>query len=325
MELSMTLVPLIASLALVQSTPQVGPATLELRALKAADQAARNFTEAPSPEQWKAIEIGDFAREERVRELLRSDLVLTAEDLDSAALIMQHGQEPEDYLLARELSILSCFKGMYHSLPALAEDRFLTSIGKPQRFGSQFSWGAETPLKDMEPEGDYSIADWHRLDILIAPLDLVKEHKMKAFEAALPLIAERMEQSRNAGFQAAQNKTAEAKELAILAKKSRGRFETRVAKRAMQHYRADKLRTKETVFHAASLLERSPNAKAVLLANELAALAAMRGYAPAKHLFATTWDRYAASIGRPDRYGTLTGQSRVPPVVVREFGLKAGR
>lgn len=271
------------------------------------------------------MEIGDRFREERVRQLLRANQVITSKDLDAAALIMQHGGDPDDYLLARELSILSCAKGGYHSLPALAEDRYLNSIKRMQRFGSQFGWGqnGEPTFRDIDLEGEYVVNDSLRMDFMIAPIALVKEHKMKAFEIAGPQIFKRIENLRDKKWLSDQAKTPEFKELTRLFKSKFGKPFSRVAaKRVMELYRGDKLKLPISYYHAATILSKSPDAKAILLANEMAAVAAMRGMAAAKNLFAKTWDRFSVKIGKPERYGTITGKRQVSPIVVLEFVLQ---
>lgn len=322
----MTFAALILGFAILQAPkePQ-GPASAELQALKAADQAARQFTVPPPPEEWKKIEAGDLLREERVRQLLHANQVITSKDLDAAALIMQHGGDPDDYLLARELSILSCAKGGYHSLPALAEDRYLNSIKRLQRFGSQFGWGGngEPTFRDIDLEGEYVVTDSLRMVFMIAPIALVKEHKMKAFEIAAPQIFKRIENLRDKKWLSDQAKKPEFIELTRLFKSSFGRpFDKNAAKRVMELYRGDKLKHPISYYHAATILSTSPNPKAILLANELAALSAMRGTAAAKNLFAKTWDRFSVKIGKPERYGTISGKRHVSPIVVSEFVLQ---
>ena len=101
------------------------------------------------------------------------------------------------------------------------------------------------------------------------------------------------------------------------------------AVRVLSLYREDRLAASRDHYHAAAILERSVapgskgNASRLLLVNELAAVAAIRGYPGALRLFAETWDRYARAAHRKPRYGTLPG-SRVDPSVspaVRRFFL----
>lgn len=84
----------------------------------------------------------DRRRRARVREFLRRRKVATARDYFNAALIYQHGLHPSDYKRARALARTSIDKGGGDAarwLYAVACDRLLTSQGKPQRYGTQFS------------------------------------------------------------------------------------------------------------------------------------------------------------------------------------------
>ncbi len=53
---------------------------------------------------------------------------------------MQHAPKPEDYLLAHDLCVVAISKGFQGArwLAAASLDRFLTNIGRPQRFGTQY-------------------------------------------------------------------------------------------------------------------------------------------------------------------------------------------
>jgi hypothetical protein len=62
-----------------------------------------------------------------------------------SSLILQHSLTSEDYLLAHELCVVAISKGKPNAgaldargLAAASEDRFLMSIGLPQRFGTQY-------------------------------------------------------------------------------------------------------------------------------------------------------------------------------------------
>ncbi|HEX5084389.1 MAG TPA: hypothetical protein VFY40_20285 [Blastocatellia bacterium] len=69
----------------------------------------------------------------------------TGNDYFRAALILQHSLAPEDYLLAHELCVVALSKGKPNAgaldargLAAASDDRFLKSIGRPQRFGTPY-------------------------------------------------------------------------------------------------------------------------------------------------------------------------------------------
>jgi hypothetical protein len=89
---------------------------------------------------WKAILPRDRAREARVKGLYRDNRLKTGADYFHAAMVLQHGAVPEDYLLAHELCVVAISKGDARAkwLAAASEDRFLMSIQRPQRFGTQY-------------------------------------------------------------------------------------------------------------------------------------------------------------------------------------------
>src|SRR6185295_12018905 len=82
----------------------------------------------------------------RVRELYSAAALTTGADWLHAALILQHSSEPDDYLLAHEMCVAALAEGESGGrwLVAATEDRFLMSIGRRQRFGTQYV-PADTP------------------------------------------------------------------------------------------------------------------------------------------------------------------------------------
>ncbi len=82
----------------------------------------------------------DAARRDQVRALLASGGVSTAQDFHDAAFILQHGDKPDEYLLAHILAIQAIAKGDSNSvwISAATLDRYLQFIGQKQVFGTQF-------------------------------------------------------------------------------------------------------------------------------------------------------------------------------------------
>jgi hypothetical protein len=119
----------------------------ELRRLMAEDQADRQ----PKTVDWAVVLPRDRARLARVKELYQTDVLRTAADYYHAALVLQHGEAPEDFLLAHELCVAAMVLGKNDrassSLAAAAEDRFLMNIGRPQRFGTQFRSEGTGPMR----------------------------------------------------------------------------------------------------------------------------------------------------------------------------------
>jgi hypothetical protein len=79
-------------------------------------------------------------RRKRVHQRLDEGALRTARDFSDAAIIFQHGQEPEDYLLAHVLAMIAVAKGDKNGreIAAITLDRYLQSIGQAQIFGTQY-------------------------------------------------------------------------------------------------------------------------------------------------------------------------------------------
>jgi len=111
------------------------------------DQADRQ--PASGQIDWKVVGPRDTRRLARVKEMYGSDGLKTGTDYWRAALILQHGSTPEDYLLAHEFCVAALALGEKRAawLAAASEDRFLMNISRPQRFGTQFrSEGPESRM-----------------------------------------------------------------------------------------------------------------------------------------------------------------------------------
>ena len=111
--------------------------TERLFELYEADQAIRE------PDAEKDIQqsiADDLARREEVLTYLQAGQITRATDLHYAALIFQHGDCPEHYQLAADLTLRAYELGNENSawLHTAATDRYLLKIGKVQRFGTQY-------------------------------------------------------------------------------------------------------------------------------------------------------------------------------------------
>ena len=136
-----------ANTALTQ-TPQDNA---ELTRLHNEDQSDRTPPDGKSID-WSKVGPRDKARLARTKELYLQNQLITANDYYHAALILQHGNVPEDFLLAHEFCIVAISKGKNDKhtkwLAAASEDRFLMNIGRPQRFGTQYqAYPANAPFK----------------------------------------------------------------------------------------------------------------------------------------------------------------------------------
>jgi hypothetical protein len=129
------------TLVLDPKNPQAEVDNPELKMLCDEDQADR------TAEKGKAID-KDLVRSRDARRVARVKAIYlegksnTASDYCRAAMVLQHGAGPEDFLLAHEFAIVAVRKGDAGNaawLVAASEDRFLLEIGRKQRFGTQFA------------------------------------------------------------------------------------------------------------------------------------------------------------------------------------------
>lgn len=134
---------------------------------------------------WSELESRDRTREACVKAALHEGRLKTGADYYHAAMILQHGVQPEDFLLAHELCIIAIIRGEERAkwLAAASEDRFLKSIGRAQRFGTQHANdGPGAPLR-------------------LYPVDpLVTDEMRTALNVPTLAQAEERVRRRNAGF-----------------------------------------------------------------------------------------------------------------------------
>ena len=112
-------------------------------------EMAKIFDEDQKPRQealaakaapdWARIEKDDAARRQQTKALLDAGALHTGHDYQRAAFIFQHGDGPNDYLLAHTLAAVATAKGNADAIwiGAATLDRYLQSIGRPQIYGTQ--------------------------------------------------------------------------------------------------------------------------------------------------------------------------------------------
>lgn len=88
------------------------------------------------------MRVRDSERRKIVLELHKGSLLRTADDLESAAMIFQHGESPSDYRLAFALATLAAAKSAVPTettwMMAATWDRLMLSVNRPQWYGTQF-------------------------------------------------------------------------------------------------------------------------------------------------------------------------------------------
>ncbi|MEZ0326634.1 MAG: hypothetical protein ACAH95_12080 [Fimbriimonas sp.] len=155
----------------------------EIKKLRDDDQAIRS-----GPIDVKKLHeeaANDAARRRKVVELLEKGVPKTGADFDALGLVMQHGDNFDDFRLACELATASVILG--HKDPWLIPatyDRMLLSVGQRQRFGTQFS---ENGLRPLDPVG---INDRIRLQFRLPKLADLKAREQEILKRSfggLPL------------------------------------------------------------------------------------------------------------------------------------------
>ena len=123
---------------------------------------------------WKIVKPRDEARLKRVEELYSQGLLEMGDDLMNAAMIYQHGDKSEHYQRAMELSRKAGELGRLDgkTFSALAEDRYLLSIGKAQIWGTQFTrHTVDEPWKPTEPFNREAKTDEERKDMGLTDIE----------------------------------------------------------------------------------------------------------------------------------------------------------
>jgi hypothetical protein len=96
--------------AVPSQTPSASPArgdNEEVKRLRDEDQGDR----APTVIDWSVVTPRDRARLRRVRELFAADGLPTANDYLRSTLILQHGEAPDDFLLAHDFCVAAMVLG----------------------------------------------------------------------------------------------------------------------------------------------------------------------------------------------------------------------
>lgn len=103
------------------------------------DQAAR--TADPEAIDWVKVSEADRQRRVEVMAYLENGRLATATDFLQAALIFQHGNCPDHFRLANQLAQRAIELGEENGrwLFAASLDRYYLSIGRRQKFGTQYT------------------------------------------------------------------------------------------------------------------------------------------------------------------------------------------
>lgn len=155
----------------------------EMKRIFDEDQGDRkNFAPNMTPKQqvdWiNKTGMRDAQRRKRVMELLKQNTLQTGNDFEEAAFIFQHGDKPDDYLLAHTLAMVAIAKGKSKArwIAAATLDRYLQKIKQPQIFGTQYSQGPNATDKwTQAPYNSELVPDALRNDVCVP--DLASQQK----------------------------------------------------------------------------------------------------------------------------------------------------
>ncbi len=117
---------------------------LKLLELYQADQKDRERV-YESAEEVNELRARDAQRKSSLLEMIAQGEVNTANDLYHAAVIMLHGHDPKDFMIAHRFSTLAAIGGHRAArwMVASSLDRFLMACGMPQVYGTQFEFNEE--------------------------------------------------------------------------------------------------------------------------------------------------------------------------------------
>jgi hypothetical protein len=163
----------------VQAEPTI--ANPEMAHIYDEDQKVRQHGRV-NPAEWDAIGKTDRVRRQRVAALLSADALHTADDYREAAFVFQHGDRPDDYLLAHTLALIAVAKGDQGAawIAAATLDRYLQSVRQAQIYGTQFLGDGATTTQ--EPYNQQLISDALRTELGV-PTRASQAQTLKALES----------------------------------------------------------------------------------------------------------------------------------------------
>jgi hypothetical protein len=127
---------------------------------------------------WEVVGKSDAARREAAMKLLNEGALRSGEDFMWAANVFQHGDSPNDYLLAHTLAMVAVRKGYSDGIwiAAATLDRYLQSMKQPQIYGTQFLTPDDKPTT-QEPYDRTLISDALRRQLGVPSLAAQKERR----------------------------------------------------------------------------------------------------------------------------------------------------
>jgi len=132
---------------------------------------------------WAVVSKSDADRREATRKLLADGKLHTGEDFERAAFLFQHGDSPDDYLLAHTLASIAMANGQSSAIwiASATLDRYLQSIHQPQIYGTQFLTPTDMPAT-QEPYNRALISDALRRQLSVPSL-AAQEKQRQQYDA----------------------------------------------------------------------------------------------------------------------------------------------
>lgn len=156
-----------------------GVPSAEMKTIFDEDQRVRSTRKI----DWNAVSRTDADRRGETRKLLAAGALHTGKDYEEAAFVFQHGDSPQDYLLAHTLAMVAVSKGEATAIwiAAATLDRYLERIGQKQILGTQFSSDPRTKWT-QEPYDRDLVSDALRRQLGVPP-QAVQAEQLKAYQA----------------------------------------------------------------------------------------------------------------------------------------------
>jgi len=154
----------------------------ELARLYDEDQSDRRPGEGKAID-WLVVGPRGKKRRARVYALYEADELRTGKDFQRAAMVLQHAEKPDEYVLAHEFCVVALSKGERDArwLAAATQDRFLMNIKRPQRFGTQYRSSGPADRLTLYEVGK-GVTDGLRRELAVPSLAKAREQEDKMNE-----------------------------------------------------------------------------------------------------------------------------------------------
>ena len=151
------------------ASPPVWTSNAEMKAIYDADQADRAAGGAGI--DWSVVTPRDEVRRARTLALVAAGALASGDDYWHAAFVLQHGSEPNDFLLAHTFAVIAAARGRTDAtwIAAATLDRYLQKTGRPQIYGTQFNTSLETRTTTQEPYDRTLVSDALRAALGVPP------------------------------------------------------------------------------------------------------------------------------------------------------------